>query len=131
MYHASVESSEMVNIYSGNVTLDNKGEATVQVPAWLETLNGDFRYQLTCIGGFAPVYIAEEIGHGQFKVAGGKAGMKVSWQVTGVRQDAFARAHPLQVEVEKPANERGYYVHPELYGAGKEKSILWATTRSR
>ena len=126
MYHASVESSEMLNIYSGNVTLDDTGEATVQVPAWLETLNGDFRYQLTCIGGYAPVYIAEEIGHGQFKVAGGKPGMKVSWQVTGVRQDAFARAHPLQVEVEKPANERGYYVHPELYGAGKEKSIQWA-----
>ncbi|MGO9274963.1 MAG: beta strand repeat-containing protein [Terriglobia bacterium] len=126
MYHASVESSQMMNIYSGNVTLDGKGEATVEVPAWLETLNGDFRYQLTCIGGFAPVYVAEEIGHGQFKVAGGKPGMRVSWLVTGVRQDAFARAHPLQVEVEKPENERGYYVHPELYGAGQEKSIQWA-----
>ena len=126
MYHASVESSEMENIYSGNVTLDGKGEATVEVPAWLEALNRDFRYKLTCIGGFAPVYIAQEIGHGQFKVGGGKPGMKVSWQVTGVRQDAFARAHPLQVEVEKPENERGYYIHPELYGAGNEKSIQWA-----
>ncbi len=126
VYHASVESSEMVNIYSGNVTLDGKGQATVQVPAWFETLNGDFRYQLSTIGGFAPVYIAQEIGRGQFKVAGGKPGMRVSWQVTGVRQDAFARAHPLQVEVEKPANERGYYIHPELYGAGQEKSIQWA-----
>jgi hypothetical protein len=126
MYHASVESSEMVNIYSGNVTLDDSGEATVQVPAWLETLNGDFRYQLTCIGGYAPVYIAEEIAHGQFRVAGGKPGMKVSWQVTGVRQDAFARAHPLQVEVDKPEKEKGFYIHPELYGAGKDKSIQWA-----
>ena len=126
VYHASVESSEMVDIYSGNVTLDGKGEATVQVPAWFETLNGDFRYQLSTIGGFAPVYIAEEIKHAQFKVAGGKPGMKVSWQVTGVRQDAFARANPLQVEVEKPVNERGYYIHPELYGAGQEKSIEWA-----
>jgi hypothetical protein len=51
----------------------------------------------------------------------------VSWQVTGVRQDAFAKVHPLQVEVEKPENERGYYLHPELYGAPPEKSIEWAS----
>jgi len=52
--------------------------------------------------------------------------MKVSWQVTGVRQDAFAKAHPLQVEVDKPESEHGYYIHPELYGAPEEKSIEWA-----
>jgi hypothetical protein len=52
--------------------------------------------------------------------------MKVSWQVTGVRQDAYAKAHPLEVEVDKPESERGYYIHPELYGQPKEKGIEWA-----
>jgi hypothetical protein len=49
--------------------------------------------------------------------------MKVSWQVTGVRQDPLAQARPLQVEREKSAEERGYYLNPELYGASREQSI--------
>jgi len=127
LYHSSVESSEMMNIYTGNVTLDTKGEGVVELPDWFEALNRDFRYQLTAIGAPAPgLYIAEEIANQRFKIAGGKPGMKVSWQVTGVRQDAYANAHPLQVEVEKPANERGYYIHPELFGAPRERSIEWA-----
>jgi hypothetical protein len=52
--------------------------------------------------------------------------MKVSWQVTGVRQDAYAKAHPLRVEVQKPERERGFYLNPELYGAPQEKQIEWA-----
>jgi len=98
----------------------------VALPEWFGTLNRDFRYQLTCIGGFAPVYIAEEILNNQFKIAGGKSGMKISWQVTGIRQDAWANAHRIPVEVQKSERERGYYIHPELYGAPEEKSIAWA-----
>ena len=127
LYHASVESSEMKNIYDGIVSLDASGEAVVKLPEWFEAVNADFRYQLTAIGAPAPgLYIAEEISSHQFKIAGGRPGTKVSWQVTGVRQDAYAKAHPLQVEVDKPDNERGYYIHPELYGAPPEKSMEWA-----
>ena len=52
--------------------------------------------------------------------------MKVSWQVTGIRQDAWANAHRIPVEEEKNAREHGYYLHPELYGAPEEKGIAWA-----
>jgi hypothetical protein len=38
----------------------------------------------------------------RFKIAGGPAGMKVSWQVTAVRQDRYAVENPLQVERLKP-----------------------------
>ena len=92
----------MANLYSGNVTLDDSGRALVILPSWFQALNKDFRYQLTCVGGYSPVYIAKEIQNNRFEIAGGKSGMKVSWQVTGILQDAFARAHPLQVEQEKP-----------------------------
>ena len=56
-----------------------------------------------------------------FKIAGGAPGVEVSWQVTGVRQDAYAKANPMVVEEEKNQHERGYYIHPELYGAPEEK----------
>jgi hypothetical protein len=117
----------MMNIYTGNITLDASGQAVVELPDWFEAENTDFRYQLTAIGAPAPgLYIAAEIANHQFKIAGGAPGRKVSWQVAGVRQDAYAKAHPLQVEVDKPESERGYYIHPELYGQPKEKSIEWA-----
>jgi hypothetical protein len=31
----------------------------------------------------------------------------VSWQVTGIRQDAYAEAHPIVVETPKSATDRG------------------------
>jgi trimeric autotransporter adhesin len=127
LYHSFVESPDMKNIYDGVVTLDANGEAVVPMPDWFGALNRDFRYQLTCIGGFAPVFIDEEMTNNQFKIGGGKAGMKISWQVTGTRQDAWANAHRIPVEEVKPKEEHGTYLHPELFGAPEEKGVLWAT----
>jgi len=127
LYHASLESSEVLDFYSGNTTLDANGQATVQLPNWFEALNRDFRYQLTAIGAAAPgLHIAQEIQNHSFRIAGGAAAMKVSWQVTAVRQDAWEKAHPMVVEVQKPPTERGYYINPELFGAPPEKSLAWA-----
>ncbi|MFC2088570.1 beta strand repeat-containing protein [Calditrichota bacterium] len=116
LYHSSVESSDMMNIYNGNAILDDKGEKWIDLPEWFESLNEDFRYQLTCIGGFAQVYIAEKITGNKFKIAGGKPGMEISWQVTGVRKDALAKKNRIQVEQNKPESERGKYLNPEAFG---------------
>jgi hypothetical protein len=126
LYHASVESSEMMDIYTGNVMTSSQGEAMVVLPGWFEALNGDFRYQLTVIGQFAQAIIAKEISNNRFTIKTDKPNVRVSWQVTAVRHDAAALAHPLQVEVDKSARERGYYIHPDLYGAPEEKGIGWA-----
>jgi hypothetical protein len=127
LQHASVESSEMKNMYDGVVILDRNGEALVQLPDWFEVANSSFRYQLTAIGAPSPgLYIAQKISGNRFRIAGGAPGVEVSWQVTGVRQDAYAKAHPLVVEQEKNVVERGYYIHPDLYGAPEEKGIEWA-----
>jgi hypothetical protein len=117
LYHSFVESPDMMNVYNGNVVLDENGDAWVELPAYFEALNRDYRYQLTAIGAPGPnLYIAEEIAENRFKVAGGEPGAKVSWQVTGIRQDPWANANRIPVEEEKPAAEQGYYLHPELYG---------------
>ena len=118
--HSFVESPDMMNIYNGNVELDEDGEAWVDLPEWFGALNRDFRYQLTCIGGQALVYVAEEISNNRFKIAGGTQGLKVSWQVTGVRQDPYAETHRIQVEEDKPADKRGSYLHPDAYGLSRQ-----------
>lgn len=123
LYHSCVESSDMMNVYNGNIVLDSKGEAIVVLPEWFDALNKDFRYQLTCIGGFAPVYIAEKISVNNFRIAGGISGMEVSWQVTGIRQDPYANQNRMQVEVEKSEEEKGHYLHYKEYNQPFENSI--------
>jgi hypothetical protein len=125
LVHTSVESSEDMNIYTGNVVTDQYGNAVVKLPDWFQALNTDFRYQLTVIGQFAQAIVSKEIENNQFTISTNATFVKVSWQVTGVRQDPYAKAHPLVVEQEKPANERGFYIHPELYGQPEEKQTEW------
>jgi len=121
--HSFVESPDMKNIYDGVATLDANGQAVVTLPDWFEVLNRDLRYQLTCIGGYAPVYIAEEVHDNAFKIAGGKPGLKVSWQVTGIRQDAWADANRIPVEQAKPAGEIGLYLYPQGFGQPESKGV--------
>lgn len=104
--HSFVESPDMMNIYNGVATLDARGQALVKLPSYFESLNQDFRYQLTPIGAFAPVYVAEKIKENSFKIAGGKLGMEISWQVTGIRHDAYANAHRIVVEENKPTDPK-------------------------
>lgn len=114
LHHSFVESPDMMNVYNGNVTLDGNGEAVVELPEWFEALNRDFRYQLTAIGAPAPgLYIAEEVSGNQFKIGGGPAAVRVSWQVTGIRKDPFAEANRIPVEEPKSGNEKGTVLHSE------------------
>jgi hypothetical protein len=124
LVHACVESSERLNIYRGSVTLNTRGEATVRLAKWTQAFNGEFEYQLTPIVGSAPdLHIAEQIKDGRFRIAGGRAGQRVSWQATGVRADAYARAHPLRVEVPKRASDRGKYLNPIEHGKSEKQRI--------
>ena len=114
----------MLDIYRGHVTLDAQGTAWVQMPAYFQALNMDFDYQLTAIGKAQPnLYVAQEIKDNKFQIAGGAPGAKVSWQVTGVRHDPYADAYRTPVEQAKSPQEKGLYMHPELYNQPASKSI--------
>jgi hypothetical protein len=130
--HSFVESPDMMNVYNGTVTLDGKGQATVELPEWFEALNRDYRYQLTAVGSPAPeLHISREVKDRTFSIAGGKVNQKVSWQVTGIRQDAWANANRIPVEVEKPGRDQGRYLHPELFGGEAITSLAKARGHSR
>ncbi len=120
--HSFVESPDMLNIYNGNVVTDGRGEATVELPDYFEALNDDFRYQLTVIGQFAQAIVGSEIRNNRFTINTSAPRVKVSWQVTGVRKDAWANAHRIQVEEIKPEAERGSYLHPEVLGPDRGRT---------
>ena len=126
LYHSFVESPDMKNIYDGTVTTDDNGDAVVELPEYFEALNRDFRYQLTVIGTFAQAIVADEIKANRFTVKTNAANVKVSWQVTGIRQDAYANKNRIKVEENKSERERGFYLHPEAFNQTEERGIEWA-----
>ena len=126
LYHSFVESPDMMNIYNGNATTDENGQAVVSLPAYFEALNREFRYQLTVIGQFAQAIVSGEIKDGRFTIGTSAPNVRVSWQVTGIRQDPWANKHRINTEEEKPENEKGFFLHPELYNQNEEKGVEWA-----
>ena len=126
LYHSFVESPDMKNIYDGNITTDENGEAVIEMPDYFEALNRDFRYQLTVIGAFAQAIVAEKIKGNRFKIRTSTPGVEVSWQVTGIRRDAWANKNRIPIEEAKSERERGFYLSPESFNQPAEKGIDWA-----
>ncbi|HRI44498.1 MAG TPA: hypothetical protein PLL78_12250 [Fimbriimonadaceae bacterium] len=124
LIHSCVESDERLNVYRGTIQCDARGEAWVELPDYFSALNASPSYQLTCIGGYSNVYIATE-GVNRFKIGGGKPGLRVSWLVQGVRQDPYAKAHPMIVEPEKPEGERGLLQDPKEHGYPESMGITY------
>jgi hypothetical protein len=124
--HSFVESPDMLNVYNGNVTTDANGDATIMLPDYFETLNQDFRYQLTVIGQFAQAIVAEEVRNNRFMIKTDQPNVRVSWHVTGVRKDHFANMYRILVEEDKSDDERGMYLHPEAHGKPETQSIEYA-----
>ena len=126
LYHSFVESPDMMNIYNGNVITDDAGYATIAMPEWFDALNAEFRYQLTVIDDsddFILAKVTQKMHNNRFTIRTSAPYTEVSWQVTGIRIDAYAREHRIPVEEYKPARERGLYEHPELFGYPKERGI--------
>ena len=127
LVHSFVESPDMMNLYNGNVVTDSTGMATVLLPSYFCAENRDFCYQLTPVGGegFTRVRVASKISENRFVVQSETPNTEISWQVTGIRNDRYARAHPIDPEPAKSPQEKGRYLHPELYGQPAEQGLLY------
>jgi hypothetical protein len=124
--HFCTEGPEPMNAYSGNVVTDAQGYATVQLPPYFESINRDYRYQLTVIDSsddFVLAKVVREIQNNRFLIRTSKPFVKVSWRVEAVRNDRWVQEYGYQTEQPKPPEHRGRYLHPELYGQPKELGI--------
>ena len=123
LYHSFVESPDMMNVYNGNISTNSEGLAVVFLPNYFESLNKDFRYQLTVLGEFAQAIIFKKVAGNMFTIKTDKPNIEVSWQVTGIRKDPFAEKNRIVPEVDKTAAEKGKYLHPEAYGLPEGKGL--------
>jgi hypothetical protein len=124
--HFCTEAPEPLNAYSGNVITDAQGYAVVQLPPYFESINRDFRYQLTVIDGsdeFVLAKVVRKIQNNQFVIRTSKPFVEVSWRVEAVRNDLWVQRYGFQTEQEKEDEIKGRYLHPELYGQPKERGI--------
>jgi hypothetical protein len=115
LYHSFIESPDMLNIYNGNITTDATGVAVVTLPTYFSALNKDYKYQLSALKSFSDVMILQEIKGNSFKIKSELPNTEISWQVTGVRQDAYANKNRVIPEVEKEPSKKGTLLHPEAY----------------
>ncbi len=122
--HSFVESPDMKNIYDGVAVIGLDGKAVVVLPTYFEQLNRDFRYQLTPIGAAASLYVAAEVANNRFTIAGGTEGQRVSWQITGIRKDAWAQKYRIAVEENKQAADVGTYLNPECFNQPESKRSI-------
>ncbi len=141
LLHYSAESPEVINFYRGTATLDESGQALVELPSYFGKISKSPSYQLTAVGAPMPhLHIAVEIDSAalnagaraapgtrapicSFRIAGGAPRGRVSWRVEAVRNDRFVAAYGAPVEVEKRDDERGRYQIPALYGHAPERGM--------
>ena len=114
----------MKKIYDGVIRTDDRGYARGAPPALYQALNQRSRYQLTTIRSFSRAVVWREVKDNSFIIRHGAARAEVSWQVTGIRHDAYARAHRIAVEVPK-ARRR-----PRALPRARELGRLGAPSRS-
>jgi hypothetical protein len=119
LWHSCVESPDMMTIYNGVTTTDERGYATVSLPAYFEALNTDYRYQLTVIDEadseeWTLAKVARPVQGNAFVIRTSSPSTKVSWQVTGIRNDAFARSNRIVPEQDKEV--KGTYLNPQAFG---------------
>jgi hypothetical protein len=120
--HVAIESNEVINSYSGNIITDATGKAIVKLPNYFESINKDFRYQLTVIGTFAQAIISKEISNNIFEITTNQPNVKVSWEVKGVRNDAHMRKSPFVAEADKSADMKGKYIDPKAYNVSEDQN---------
>jgi len=131
--HTPLETDALRTFYDGTVVCDKNGAANVTA------LNKVVRYQLTCVGGWAQVTVMESAanattaggiaGKHEFQITGGYEGLRVDWQVTGLRRDAWARYHPFAPERMKEGEKRGKLLKAKARHRGDEFQWMGAPPR--
>lgn len=121
--HYSIEAPEALNVYSGSITTDAKGDAVVVLPEYFQSANKDFLYQLTCINQFAQAIVTQKIQDNRFRVKTDKPNVELNWVVYATRNDASYNLLKKPAVRDKEPENRGKYLLPQAYGQPREKAI--------
>ena len=127
--HSFVESPDMKNIYDGIVTTDGNGMGAVAAAGLVRGAEQGLPLPAHRRRPVRTGDRGQEIQDNRFGIQTDKPQVKVSWQVTGIRHDTYAAQHRIQVEEDKPADQRGTYIHPAGHGRA-QKASLGVRTRS-
>lgn len=134
LLHYCSEGPEPLNVYSGSITTDAQGFATIHLPDYFEEINRDPRVQLTVDDSSDDFVMAKVVGGvnaATCRIRTSKPNVKVYWEVKAVRNDRWMQKHGAPVEQDKGEHEIGKYQHPELYGLPAEMGIARRDVRGQ
>lgn len=133
LLHYSSESPTPQNFYVGNVMTDANGRAWVELPDYFSEINKNFKYQLTVISeDFVQAVVSKKAEGNRFQIRTSAPNTEVSWRVDADRNDLYVRNRPPKDVIAKEGPEKGTYQHPEFYGLGAERGLLYhAPEKSR
>ena len=128
--HFCTEGAEPLNAYSGTVLTDDDGFAWVRLPDYFESINKDFRYQLTVIdeargAEFVQVRVSRKIVSNRFQVQTSRGRVEVSWRVEATRNDRHSQQNPPQDVVQKIGDRAGRYLDPKLWGQPETSRVYY------
>ena len=126
--HSFVEAPERLLFYRGKITLDCHGNATILLPGYWSALCKAGQVWLEVEGAprgdlFHKGIQIDPSGAATIGLFAGPPGARVAWLVAADRADPWAIAHHLVVERHKTGDERGHYLHPEVYGGDRDLGI--------
>ena len=130
LHHSFVEGPDMMNVYNGNVGLDANGEAWVDAPRVVRGTQSSCRYQLTALGAPGPISTwrrrcrVTSWGYRQSPAAACRGRSRVFGRTPGRTH------HRIAVDEDKPASERGSFLHPKEHGQPDSALPLGLTVRS-
>lgn len=129
--HYSAEGPEPYNVYSGSVTTDERGFATVVLPEYFPLVSRDPRVQLTVVDDsdrFPLAKVTAPPRGNRFTIRTSEPRVTVYWEVKAVRDDAGVRRQGVSAEPLKPPAWRGRFLQPELHGRPAREAIFASPT---
>lgn len=133
LLHYSTEAPEPQNFYNGIVRTDDRGYATITLPAYFESINRDPRYTLTVIdetdsAEFVLAKVVQKIKGNSFVIRTSSPQVEVSWRIDAIRHDRWVEKNGAPSEVDKGAMA-GRYHDPSLYGQPESRGMLSTNRR--
>jgi hypothetical protein len=119
----------MLYVYAGTAVTGDEGVVTVVLPDYFDALNGDARVHLTPVGRLAFVTVGGEVQDNAFTIRSDPPGVNVTWLVTGVRRDAWARVNRVATVEDKPDAERSRYRHAVEYDQPLALTLMGVSPR--
>lgn len=120
--HEFVESDKAKNIYDGELTFDDSGKTTIEMPSWYTHVSSNGRLMVMPHEASSTL-ATKKLAEGKWEVSGGAPHGTADYFVISTRSDKWMKDNHPGVEIDK-GDKKGLFINPELHGKGLEFHVM-------